>query len=39
MRKVADLETRCNELEKMLDERCEEIQELMGENDMFMVRD
>lgn len=35
-RKVTELETRCHELEKMLDERNEEIQELMGENDRFM---
>ena len=35
-RKVIELETRCHELEKMLDERNEEIQELMGENDRFM---
>lgn len=35
-RKCNEVETRCHELEKMLDERNEEIQELMGENDRFM---
>lgn len=37
-RKVTELENRCHELEKMLDERNEEIQELMGENDGLMER-
>lgn len=37
-RKLSELETRCHELEKMLDERNEEIQELEQENDRFMER-